>query len=68
MATDAETIFVINPNSSEKVTEGIDRAVDPLRIPGGPRVECLTLKAGPPGIESQRHVDSGVMPLLGLIG
>jgi Asp/Glu/hydantoin racemase len=64
----AETIFVINPNSSEKVTEGIDRAVDPLRIPGGPRIECLTLKEGPPGIETQRHVDSVVMPLLGLIG
>jgi Asp/Glu/hydantoin racemase len=64
----AGTIFVINPNSSEKVTEGIDRAVEPLRIPGGPRIECLTLKEGPPGIETQRHVDSVVMPLLGLIG
>ena len=64
----AETIFVINPNSSEKVTEGINRAVEPLRIPGGPRIECLTLKEGPPGIETQRHVDSVVMPLLGLIG
>jgi Asp/Glu/hydantoin racemase len=68
MKSNAETIFVINPNSSEKVTEGIDRAVDPLRIPGGPRIECLTLKEGPPGIETQRHVDSVVMPLLGLIG
>ena len=67
MTTNAGTIFVINPNSSEKVTEGIDRAVEPLRIPGGPRIECLTLKQGPPGIETQRHVDSVVMPLLELI-
>jgi Asp/Glu/hydantoin racemase len=68
MKSNAETIFVINPNSSARVTVGIDRAVDPLRIPGGPRIECLTLKEGPPGIETQRHVDSVVMPLLRLIG
>jgi len=68
MTTHTGTIFVINPNSSEKVTEGIDHAVEPLRIPGGPRIECLTLKEGPPGIQTQRDVDGVVTPLLALIG
>ncbi|HET7297070.1 MAG TPA: aspartate/glutamate racemase family protein, partial [Burkholderiales bacterium] len=51
-------ILVINPNSTEAVTRGIDEAVEPLRIPGGPAIDCITLKEGPPGIETQQHVDS----------
>jgi allantoin racemase len=57
-------ILVINPNSTEAVTRGIDEACEPLRIAGGPRVEVMTLKEGPPGIETQQHVDSVVPPLL----
>jgi Asp/Glu/hydantoin racemase len=57
-------ILVINPNSTEAVTRGIDEACEPLRIVGGPRVEVMTLKEGPPGIETQQHVDSVVPPLL----
>jgi len=57
-------IAVINPNSSEAVTRGIDAACAPLRMPGGPEIECLTLEEGPPGIETQQHVDSVVAPLL----
>ena len=60
-------ILVINPNSTEAVTRGIDEAVEPLRIPGGPGIDCVTLKEGPPGIETQQHVDSVVSPLLSLI-
>ena len=56
-------ILVINPNSSEAVTRGIDEACEPLRIEGGPRIESMTLKEGPPGIETQQHVDSVVVPL-----
>ena len=63
----AERILVINPNSTEAVTRGIDEAVEPLRIPGGPAIECLTLKGGPPGIETQQHVDGVVAPLLRLV-
>jgi Asp/Glu/hydantoin racemase len=60
-------ILVINPNSTEAVTRGIDEAVEPLRIPGGPAIDCATLREGPPGIETQQHVDGVVAPLLGLV-
>jgi Asp/Glu/hydantoin racemase len=63
----AERILVINPNSTEAVTRGIDQAVEPLRMPGGPAIDCLTLKEGPPGIETQQHVDGVVAPLLKLV-
>jgi Asp/Glu/hydantoin racemase len=59
-----DRILVINPNSTESVTRGIDEACAPLRLPGGPRIECVTLKEGPPGIETQQHVDGVVSPLL----
>jgi allantoin racemase len=63
----AARILVINPNSTEAVTRGIDEAVEPLRMPGGPAIDCVTLKEGPPGIETQQHVDSVVSPLLKLV-
>ena len=58
------TVFVINPNSSEHVTAGIDLAVAPLRSSDGPAITCLTLAEGPPGIQSQRDVDGVITPLL----
>jgi Asp/Glu/hydantoin racemase len=57
-------ILVINPNSTEAVTRGIDEACAPLRMQGGPAIDCVTLAEGPPGIETQQHVDSVVQPLL----
>lgn len=51
-------IVVINPNSTVAVTEAMDRALDPLRLAGGPEIECLTNPDGPPGIECQRHADT----------
>ncbi len=63
----AERIIVINPNSTTAVTDGIDSALDPLRVDTGAEFECLTLAEGPPGIETQHHVDSVVMPLCRLI-
>ena len=62
-----ERILVINPNSSVDVTEGIDAAMQPLRFSDGPSIDCLTLQDGPPGIETQLHVDSVVGPLCDLI-
>ncbi len=62
-----ETIFVINPNSTEAVTRGIDRACEPLRMTGAPQIECVTLAEGPPGIQTQRDVDGVVAPMLRLI-
>ena len=62
-----ESILVINPNSSEAVTRGIDAACEPLRIAGGPAIECVTLEEGPPGIETQQHVESVVAPLIRMV-
>lgn len=63
----AERILVINPNSTAAVTRGIDEAVEPLRMPGGPAIDCATLAEGPPGIETQQHVDGVVPHLLSLL-
>src|SRR5262245_20605680 len=60
-------IVVINPNSTESVTAGIDQSVEPLRLSGAPPIECVTLKEGPPGIESQRTSDAVIIPLCRLI-
>jgi allantoin racemase len=62
-----DRILVINPNSTETVTQGIDAAMAPLRIPGGPAIECVTLKEGPPGIETQAHVESVVAPVSAMV-
>jgi Asp/Glu/hydantoin racemase len=58
------TIYVINPNSNETVTAGIDAAVAPLRSTDGPAIACVTLDEGPPGVQSQRDVDGIIGPLL----
>ena len=56
-------IRIINPNSNTRVTDAMSAALEPLRMQGGPRLECVTLEQGPPGVESQAHV-SQVEPLL----
>ncbi|MFI4986474.1 MAG: aspartate/glutamate racemase family protein [Alphaproteobacteria bacterium] len=63
----AARILVINPNSTVAVTQGIDAALEPLRLAGGPRIDCTTLAEGPPGIESQRHVEEVTLPLCRLV-
>ena len=63
----AERILVINPNSTKAVTRAIDDAMAPLRMRGGPEIDCLTLEEGPPGVESQRDADSVIMPLCRVI-
>ena len=60
-------ILVINPNSTQAVTDGIDQALAPLRISGGPLFECVTLSEGPPGIQTQQHVDGVIGPLTRMI-
>src|SRR6516165_5896000 len=62
-----DRILVINPNSTVSVTHAIDDAMAPLRMPGGPEIECLTLDEGPPGIESQTDADSVILPLCRVI-
>lgn len=56
-------IMVVNPNSSEAMTMGIDAAITPLRSQDGPKIKCLTLSEGPPGIESDADVRSVIAPL-----
>jgi len=63
----SQRILVINPNSTQAVTDGIDRALEPLRLSDGPVFECVTLREGPPGIQSQRDVDGVIGPLTRLI-
>lgn len=59
-------IQVVNPNSSEVVTAGIDAALAPLRMAGGPEILCLTLAEGPPGIVTQFDVQRVAVPLVAL--
>jgi Asp/Glu/hydantoin racemase len=58
-------LIVINPNSSQTVTDGIAAALVPLARFGVP-IRCETLAEGPPGIESQRDADLTVAPMLAL--
>lgn len=61
----AQTLIIINPNSSQSVTDGIHEAVAPLRGLGTP-IRCVTLAEGPPGIESQAQADRVIAPMLDL--
>ena len=56
-------IYVINPNSSEAVTAGIDAAMASLRMAGGPAIHCVTLAEGPPGIVTHHDVQAVAHPL-----
>jgi Asp/Glu/hydantoin racemase len=67
MSDSRQRIRVINPNSNEEVTRGLDAALEPLRFANGPEIVCSTLAEGPFGVESQADSDSVVMPLLRLI-
>ena len=60
-------IVVINPNSNELVTDGIRDALKEFNLPKSPAIECVTLKEGPFGIESQLDSDSVIIPLVNLV-
>ena len=60
-----KSLIVINPNSSQTVTDAIDLAINPLRR-FGTSVRCLTLAEGPLGIESQKQADLTIAPMLAL--
>ncbi|MFY0612924.1 MAG: aspartate/glutamate racemase family protein [Hyphomicrobiaceae bacterium] len=60
-------IIVLNPNSNEAVTNGLDEALETFRFPGSPPIECLTLAEGPFGLETQIHSDQVVMPMVRLV-
>lgn len=54
----SQTLLVLNPNSSQIITDHIRRALEPFCFPNGPTIVCETLTSGPPGIETQAHVDA----------
>lgn len=58
------TIYIVNPNSSRVVTDGIDTAMQPLRRFSPVPIAAVQLDEGPKGIETQAHVDGVVSPLL----
>ncbi|WP_224814269.1 aspartate/glutamate racemase family protein [Hasllibacter sp. MH4015] len=53
---DERSLYVLNPNSSEAVTAGIEAAVDPLKG-FGRRIICMTNARGPMGIETKAQAD-----------
>ncbi len=56
-------IVVLNPNSSQSVTDALSEALEPLRFSGGPPIRCETLAAGPPAIETDAHVAGVIEPV-----
>ena len=56
-------IVVINPNSNEAVTRGLEEALAPLGFADGPEIVCASLAEGPYGIETQADVEGVAMPL-----
>ncbi|PIK68698.1 aspartate/glutamate racemase family protein [Methylobacterium frigidaeris] len=59
-------ILVINPNSNDAVTRGLDAALAPLVRPGI-AIDCRTLAEGPFGIQSQADVEQVALPLRDLV-
>jgi allantoin racemase len=60
-------ILVINPNSSEACSAGIDAALAPFRFPGGPVLDVATLREGPPAIYSWRDWHAVTEPMCRLV-
>ena len=67
MSESRPRIRVVNPNSNEAVTRGLDATLEPLRFEGGPEIVCSTLSEGPYGIETEADAASVVMPLRRLV-
>jgi Asp/Glu/hydantoin racemase len=59
-------ILVVNPNSNEAVTRGLEAALAPLARPDI-ALDCRTLAEGPFGIESQADVERVTLPLRDLV-
>lgn len=56
-------ILVINPNSNESVTQGIDQALQSCRTRHGVNISCSTLANAPFGIETDEDINV-VVPLV----
>ncbi|GJD52119.1 Hydantoin racemase [Methylobacterium crusticola] len=62
----ARRILVINPNSNDAVTRGLEAALAPLARPDI-AIACRTLAEGPFGIETQADVERVTLPLRDLV-
>lgn len=60
-------ILVINPNSSETCSAGISATLAPFRHTGGPEIDVVTLREGPPAIYSWRDWHAVVDPMCRLV-
>ena len=60
-------IIVINPNSTQEVTNAMDKAFDPMRIVGAPAIQSITNLKGPSGIECQQDADLVAMQIVDII-
>lgn len=56
-------ILVINPNSSVAVTQVMDESLNVLRSASGPKIVSTYLAGAPIGIETQKDIESVVLPL-----
>ena len=60
-------VVVINPNSNQSVTNGLEKSLISFNQSGVFSIEFVTLAEGPFGIESQLDSDSVVIPLANLV-
>ena len=60
-------VVVINPNSNQTVTDGLEKSLIHFNQFEEFFIECVTLEEGPFGIESQLDSDSVVIPLANLV-
>lgn len=60
-------ILVVNPNSSIACSDGISAALAPFRLSGGPVLDVITLREGPPAIYDWRDWHGVVAPMCRLI-
>ena len=60
-------VVVINPNSNQTVTDGLEKSLSYFNHFEGCIIECVTLEEGPFGIESQLDSDSVVIPLANIV-
>ena len=63
----SRTVVVINPNSNQTVTDGLEKSLRYFNQFEGCFIECVTLEEGPFGIESQLDSDSVVIPLANIV-
>lgn len=63
----SKPIVVLNPNSSQSVTDALSASLEALRFAGGPPIRCETLACGPPAIETDEHVAAVIEPVCGYL-